>query len=184
MNKAMIAGIVIGAVAATAAGTFAGYKMLNPEPAYAEVVAVKEVNEKIQTPREVCENVAVTRQKPVKDQHQIIGTVAGAVIGGVLGKQVGGGRGQKVATVAGAAGGGYAGNKVQEGMQANDTYTTTERRCRTVTDTHDKLVGYDVSYRLGDQEGQVRMDHDPGDRIPVEEGKLVLTRPGANKTAP
>ncbi|MGK2915755.1 MAG: glycine zipper 2TM domain-containing protein [Porticoccaceae bacterium] len=184
MNKSMIAGMVIGALVATAGGVVAGYKMLNPEPDYAEVLAVNAVNEKIKTPREVCEDVAVTRQKPVKDQHQIIGTVAGAVIGGVLGKQVGGGRGQKVATVAGAAGGGYAGNKVQERMQANDTYTTTERRCHTVTDTRDKLVGYDVSYRLGDKEGQVRMDHDPGDRIAVKEGKLVLARGDTSKAAP
>lgn len=184
MNKAMIAGMVIGALVATAGGTIAGYKMLNPEPDHAEVLAVKAVNEKIKTPREVCESVAVTRQKPVNDQHQIIGTVAGAVIGGVLGKQVGGGAGKTVATVAGAAGGGYAGNKVQERMQANDTYTTTERRCHTVTDTQDKLIGYDVSYRLGDKEGQVRMDHDPGDRIAVKKGKLVLTRGAASTAAP
>ena len=35
-----------------------------------------------------------------------LGTVAGAVVGGLLGHQVGGGRGQTAATVAGAAGGG------------------------------------------------------------------------------
>jgi len=37
-------------------------------------------------------------------------------------------------------------------------------------------VGYDVSYRLGDETGQVRMDHDPGDVIPVRDGQLVLAK--------
>jgi uncharacterized protein YcfJ len=62
-------------------------------------------------------------------------------------------------------------------MQANDTYTTTERQCQTVTDTHEVVEGYDVSYRLGDTEGRVRMDQDPGDRIPVVDGQLVLSTP-------
>lgn len=39
-----------------------------------------------------------------------LGTVAGAVIGGVLGHQVGAGRGNTLATVAGAAGGAYVGH--------------------------------------------------------------------------
>jgi uncharacterized protein YcfJ len=96
------------------------------------------------------------------------------VIGGVLGNQVGGGSGQKLATVAGAAAGGYAGNRVQENMQAGSTYVTTERRCRTVTDSIQKLLGYDVTYRLGNEEAVVRMAQRPGDRIPVENGALVL----------
>jgi uncharacterized protein YcfJ len=39
-----------------------------------------------------------------------------------------------------------------------------------------------VRYRLGDQESTIKMDHDPGDRIPVREGKLVLDDSGADKT--
>ncbi|HSX87341.1 MAG TPA: hypothetical protein VLG17_05015, partial [Pseudomonas sp.] len=61
-------------------------------------------------------------------------------------------------------------------MQANDTYTTTETRCSTVTDTSEKVIGYDVKYQLDGKEGRVRMDSDPGSRIPVEDGQLVLTQ--------
>jgi uncharacterized protein YcfJ len=96
------------------------------------------------------------------------------VVGGVLGNQVGDGRGRKLATAAGAAAGGYAGNQVQKRMQAGNTYTTTETQCHTVYDSHEKIVGYDVHYKLGDQEGTIRMDRDPGERIPVENGQLVL----------
>ena len=34
--------------------------------------------------------------------------------------------------------------------------------------------GYEVRYRLGSKEGTVRMDHDPGQRIRVDHGRLVL----------
>lgn len=41
-----------------------------------------------------------------------VGTGLGAVVGGLLGNQVGGGNGKKIATVAGVLLGGYAGNEV------------------------------------------------------------------------
>jgi uncharacterized protein YcfJ len=100
----------------------------------------------------------------------------GAVVGGLLGNQIGGGNGKKIATVAGAVGGGYAGNQVQGRMQANDTYSTTETRCSTVTDPHQKIIGYEVKYDLDGTVGQVRMDRDPGQKIPVHDGRLVLTQ--------
>ena len=111
----------------------------------------------------------------VLDEHKVVGTATGAIIGGLLGNQVGEGQGKTLATVAGAVAGGYAGNKVQGNMQESNTYTTTERRCRTVTDSRTVVDGYDVSYRLGEEEGKVRMDHKPGDRIPVVDGQLVLS---------
>ena len=42
------------------------------------------------------------------------GAVAGAIIGGVLGHQVGSGRGNDVATAAGAIGGAVAGNEIEK----------------------------------------------------------------------
>ncbi|OHC25718.1 MAG: hypothetical protein A2Y50_11890 [Pseudomonadales bacterium RIFCSPLOWO2_12_59_9] len=173
MNKSLLVGAVLGAVGVTAGGAVATYSLVSA-PEYAEVLAVKPVKESIKTPSEVCEEVAVTRQKPVQDQHQIAGTAIGAVVGGLLGNQVGSGSGKKLATVAGAVGGGYAGNKVQENMQANSTYTTTETRCKTVTDVSEKLVGYDVKYELDGKVGRVRMASDPGATIPVKDGQLVL----------
>lgn len=173
MNKSLLVGAVLGAVGVTAGGAVATYNVVNA-PEYAEVLAVKPINETIRTPREVCQDVAVTRQAPVQDQHKIAGTAIGAVVGGLLGNQVGGGNGKKLATVAGAVGGGYAGNKVQENMQAKDTYTATETQCTTVTDTSQKVVGYDVKYELDGKVGQVRMASDPGKKIPLRDGQLVL----------
>lgn len=175
MNKSLLVGTVLGAVGVTAGGAVATYSLVSG-PQYAEVLAVTPVNETIKTPRQVCNDVVVTRQKPVQDQHRIAGTAVGAVVGGLLGNQIGGGTGKKVATVAGAVGGGYAGNKVQEHMQNSDTYTTTETRCSTVTDVSEKLLGYDVKYQLGEKVDTVRMDRDPGRQIPVRDGQLVLSQ--------
>nr|WP_262925037.1 glycine zipper 2TM domain-containing protein [Pseudomonas protegens] len=177
VNKSLLVGAVLGAVGVTAGGAVATYSLVKSGPEYAQVLAVQPVKQQIKTPREVCKDVAVTRQRPVKDEHQILGTVAGAVGGGLLGSMIGGGNGKKIATVAGAVGGGYAGNKVQEGMQERDTYTTTQTRCNTVNDISEKVVGYDVKYDLGGKQGQVRMDRDPGNQIPVDkEGRLILSQ--------
>lgn len=176
MNSSLVKGIVIGVVIATTGGVMAGYRsFIAPAvPTHAEVLDVVAAIEKVSTPRQVCESVEVTRARPVQDQHQIIGTVAGAVIGGVLGNQVGGGNGKKIATLAGAAAGGYAGNKVQERAQAGNTFVTTEERCTVVTDSTEKLLGYDVTYRIGEETGQVRMDQDPGEQIPLVDGRLTF----------
>lgn len=173
MDKSLVTGIAIGVAVATGGGAIAGYKMMD-KAQYAEVLNVKPIKKTIHTPREECHDEVVTHKRPVKDQNRIAGTAIGAVVGGLLGNQVGGGRGKTVATVAGAAAGGYAGNKTQEHMQDGDTYTTTEQRCRTVTDSEEKITGYEVRYRLKGKEDTVQMDHEPGDKIPVKDGQLVL----------
>ncbi|WP_416422716.1 glycine zipper 2TM domain-containing protein [Pseudomonas sp. App30] len=177
MNKSLLVGAVLGAVGVTAGGAVATYSLVKSGPEYAEVLAVDPINQEIKTPRKECHDVAVTHRRAVQDQHQVAGTVIGAVGGGLLGHLVGGGKGKTLATVAGAVGGGYAGNKVQEHMQNGDTYTTTESRCNTVNDISNKVVGYNVKYQLNGQVGQVKMDRDPGSKIPVsKDGQLVLTQ--------
>jgi uncharacterized protein YcfJ len=146
---------------------------------YADVIGIKEVTQKVTTPREDCKEVQVQKQAPVKDENRVAGTVIGGVAGGLLGSTIGGGTGRTVATVAGAAGGAYAGNQVQKNMQQKDTVTTTETRCTTVNETSQKLIGYDVTYRLDGKEKVVRTSFRPGPQIPVKDGQLVLTPPDA-----
>ena len=174
MDKSLATGLVIGAAVAVAAGAVAGLKLMNRGPDYAEVLKVTPVTKTIRAPRQECHDEQMTRQAPVKDEHQLVGTIAGAVIGGVIGHQIGGGSGRDIATVAGAAGGGYAGNRVQKNLQDRDTVTTTEQRCETVYDSSEKITGYHVHYRLDGKEATVTMDHDPGPRIPLRDGQLDL----------
>lgn len=176
MNKSMLAGIGIGVAAALGVATVAGLNVLDRGPQYAQVVSSTPIKESIKTPRKECRNVTVTHRRPVQDENRIAGSVLGAVAGGVIGHQFGGGRGRDVATVVGALGGGYAGNQIQGSMQEGDTYTTTQQRCKTVYDKSEKMLGYDVTYKIGDQQGKIRMDRDPGAQIPLDSnGQLILT---------
>src|SRR5262245_20153986 len=126
MNKSLITGLIVGAVVVTAGAAIAGWDYKERNPKYAEVLDVDPVSKTISTPRQVCNDEAVTQRAPVKDEKRVAGTVIGAVVGGVLGHQVGSGDGKKIATAAGAAAGGYAGNKVQKRVQENNTTTTTQ----------------------------------------------------------
>lgn len=174
----MIKGIAVGGLVMVVlgAGAVTGYKTLT-KPKFAEVVAVKEVMETVVTPRERCEDIQVQHQAPVKDRNRIAGTVVGGVAGGLLGSTVGGGKGKTLATLAGAAAGGYAGNQVQKNMQQKDVVTSTERRCKTVSEKSQKLVGYSVTYRLEGKDAMVRTSFRPGPTLPVEDGRVVTTPP-------
>jgi len=122
MNKQLVIGLVVGALAITAVAAVAGYRKTETHMNAAGV------------PQQECHDELVTLTKQTKDPNQITGTVAGALIGGVLGNQVGGGDGKKLATAGGAVAGGYAGNKIQEGMQERNTYQVLQQKCRTVSD--------------------------------------------------
>lgn len=181
MNKSMVGGVVIGVAVAAGGAAVASYG-LNQRTNSAEVLAVTPVTKTVHTPHEVCEDVQVTKQRPVKDDHQIAGTALGAIVGGVLGHQVGGGTGRELATVAGAAAGGYAGNRVEKHIQDKNTYTETQNRCHTVQESKQETVGYDVRYRLGETVDHVRMRERPGDRIPVKDGRLLINEEPAHRS--
>jgi uncharacterized protein YcfJ len=117
VNKSMLAGIGIGVAAALGVAAVAGLNVLDRGPQYAQVVSSTPIKETVKTPRQECRNVTVTHRRPVQDENRIAGSVLGAVAGGVIGHQFGGGRGRSVATVVGALGGGYAGNQIQGAMQ-------------------------------------------------------------------
>ena len=171
MNKSLLVGSVLGAAVATAGGAIAGYHAITVSRG-AEVVSVRALIKTLKTPRQECRDEQVTRAKPVKDHERLVGTGLGAVVGGLLGNQIGGGNGKALATVAGAAAGGYAGNQIQQKVQQGNTYTTTEQRCTTVYDRREVPAGYDVVYVLDGKHHHVHMDHDPGKRIPLKDGQV------------
>lgn len=183
MNKSLATGVVMGVLVAVGATAAAGFRLMHRGSEYAQVLEVEPLTRTIRTPRQECHEEAVTRRVPARDPHQVLGTVAGALIGGVIGHQIGGGSGRDIATLAGAAGGGYAGNRIQKNVQDSNTYTTHEQKCATVYDTSEQRVGYRVRYRLDGHEASVKMDHDPGERIPVKNGQLVLgSAPGTARS--
>lgn len=175
MKSAAIAALSIAGAVAVAGVGYGAYKVATPATSgYAKVVSVDPIVKSWQEPRQVCQEITVTHQKPVKDQHRITGTAIGAAIGGVIGHQFGGGSGKDAATAGGAIVGGIAGNQTQKKMQENNTYTTTEQQCQTVMDNKSRTEGYDVTYVFNDEQATIRMDKKPGDRLQIEDGQVVM----------
>jgi uncharacterized protein YcfJ len=221
MNKT----VIVSAASLFAAGvTFAAYQNGNFGPQYAEVIStnpitVKEdiygevvdvdpITKTIAGTREVCEDHQVERRRPERFGNKD-GTVVGVVVGGLLGNQIGGGNGKKLATVAGAVGGGFAGREIDRRHVGGQKYITNERVCHNENTSHEKTVGYNVQYRaedgqlltqrenkkpgkrlwLGEKDvvvgydvawrykektGKLRMDEKPGERLPIQDGVILV----------
>ncbi|MGW8391506.1 glycine zipper 2TM domain-containing protein [Pseudoduganella sp. HUAS MS19] len=77
-----------------------------------------------------------------------LGAAGGALVGGLLGNQVGGGNGRKLATVAGAVGGAVVGNQVEGNMKSRTSYQVRVRmddgKLRTISTSSS-------SWQAGDQ---------------------------------
>ncbi|MGP1667340.1 MAG: glycine zipper 2TM domain-containing protein [Rhodanobacter sp.] len=142
---------------------------------YAKVVSVEPVRNEVNNPQQVCHDETVTHTAEPKDKHRIAGTAIGAVVGGLAGNQIGGGKGKTLATVAGAVGGGYAGNRIEANQQQGKVTTSVERRCKTVNNSTSKIVGYDVRYEYNGVTRTTRMKKDPGDRVEVQDGVSVVS---------
>ncbi|UVW30133.1 glycine zipper 2TM domain-containing protein [Massilia sp. H6] len=69
-----------------------------------------------------CGNVESVRTIKQRAEGSGLGAAGGAVLGGLLGNQVGGGTGRTLATAAGAIGGAVVGNQVEGNMKATTTY--------------------------------------------------------------
>ncbi|MEO8857387.1 MAG: beta/gamma crystallin-related protein [Burkholderiaceae bacterium] len=93
-------------------------------------------------------------------------TIAGAVIGGILGHQVGNGRGQDLATVGGAIAGGAVGASVGRRGAGGDQATRDVQRCHTVP-SQAQPASWDVSYEFRGQQHRVQMSSPPGATITV-----------------
>ncbi len=124
----------------------------------AEVTAVRAV---VQTPEQRCwvESEAVVQES----RRNVPAIVIGAVIGGILGHQVGDGRGRDLATVGGAVAGGAIGSQVGRNGQPD---TQDVQRC-TNPPPQARADLWDVSYVFRGQEHRVQMTSEPGATITV-----------------
>jgi outer membrane lipoprotein SlyB len=74
-----------------------------------------------------CGTVQDVHVEKRKGEGGALGIIGGALVGGLLGHQIGGGSGKTLATVGGAAAGGYAGNEVQKHVNSRNVWVTTVR---------------------------------------------------------
>ena len=90
------------------------------EPAAVRVASVK-------VACSYCGVVESTREISTRAEGSGVGAAGGAVVGGLLGNQVGGGHGKEAMTVDGAIGGAVIGNQIEGKIKATRSYETTVR---------------------------------------------------------
>lgn len=108
----------------------------------------------------------IERQQVVeRGDLNVPGAIAGAVIGGLLGHQIGGGHGRDVATAGGVVAGAAIGANV--GRDGAQVASRDVQRCTTVhRDAHPEY--WDVTYRFGGQVHRAQFNAPPGRTIVVD----------------
>ena len=136
----------------------------------ARVLKVKPIYETVTVshPETRCWNEQVRHYQPASSGSHTP-TIAGAILGGVIGNQFGGGKGKDAMTVAGAVLGGSIGNDYRKKTAGHSSYVTTEKRCETVENYREttELVGYNVKYQYRGENYWTRMSRDPGEYVKV-----------------
>ncbi|EHP40731.1 hypothetical protein OR16_24080 [Cupriavidus basilensis OR16] len=86
-----------------------------------------------------------------------LGAVGGAVIGGLLGNQIGKGNGRILGTVAGAVGGGFAGNQIEKTVRKDTSYQVRVQMDNGShrTFTYQADPGVQIGERVHMQDGQL-----------------------------
>ena len=89
--------------------------------------ALTQANPSTQKKCAECGVIDSIREVTTKGQSSGLGVVGGAVVGGLLGNQLGAGSGKNVATVVGAVGGAVAGNQIEKSVKSTRSYDITVR---------------------------------------------------------
>ena len=162
MNKnTILAGIIVGGAALAGLGALLYNSGYDPLQKYATVVAVNPAFDKARTPRIVCGDEATLAQAQA----------ASAMTAGDVARDF-----QSTAPSAPASPAGKPATPTEKPAAGKAEGDEAAPRCLTVYDMTSVEAGYDVTYELDGQQKVVRMDRDPGRRIPIEDGKLVVSQ--------
>jgi uncharacterized protein YcfJ len=138
---------------------------------YARVVQVDPIVREfaVEVPVRECWDEVVYHE-PRRRRGTAGATIAGGLIGGLVGNQFGSGRGQDAATVVGGLLGATIANDVARENRRRDDYRgyqETIRRCENTTELRyeERVEGYHVTYRYQGREYTTRTLEHPGERI-------------------
>ena len=140
---------------------------------FATVIHVKPNYQNVQVPRHrnECQTVEVPIYSNVGGQASTGDTIFGALIGGALGNQVGGGKGKDAMTVLGAIIGADVANKRAATGQQQIVGYRQEENCRKISfyETHERLKNYRITYEFNGIQATslTQNQYKVGDRIPV-----------------
>ncbi|MCL4744946.1 MAG: glycine zipper 2TM domain-containing protein [Burkholderiaceae bacterium] len=130
-------------------------------------VPVNSVRAVIGTPEQRCwvEQEQVAQER---GNASVPAAIAGALIGGILGHQIGGGSGKDIATVGGAVAGAAVGANLGRDSGGLRTQTRDVQRCENVPGQA-RAEYWEVTYEFRGQEHRVQMADRPGRTISVNE---------------
>jgi uncharacterized protein YcfJ len=132
----------------------------------ARVISATPVTQQFTTPQQYCHNETIQ----VQGQKSGAGALMGAIAGGAIGNNVGGGDGRTAATLLGLVGGAMVGNNI-EGESA--PVTKNVPRCQTENVIESRVVGFNVVYEYAGIQYRTQMQRDPGTQFAVRVSPLV-----------
>lgn len=132
----------------------------------ARVISSTPIVQQVAVPQQVCN----TQQVATPGAKTGAGALMGAVAGGAVGNQVGGGGGRAVATIVGVLGGAMLGNSI-EGSSPPQVQNV--QNCSTQTRYENRTVAYHVSYEYAGRQYSVQMPNDPGQYLPVQVSPII-----------
>lgn len=134
-------------------------------PAHAEeigkVISSTPIIQQVAVPRQVCN----TQQVVTEGQKSGAGAAMGAIAGGAVGSQMGGGSGKTLATMAGIFGGAILGNSI-EGASAPEVKNV--QNCSQQVVYENRTMAYNVVYEYAGKQYTVQMPQDPGPTVRLQ----------------
>jgi len=183
MKKNTLTRVILASIIAVSSTAFAGknhhdkkHQVRHKLFTYAKVVKVTPIYREIRvtTPVKQCWSKPVNYSKKDRTMNYPAGaTLAGGLIGGVIGHQFGKGRGKALATAAGTFIGAQIGHNSSKGhfqKASFDRHTGYEKHCEiTNRVSYEEVVdSYKVSYRYKGKRYQTTMPYDPGKKIKLK----------------
>jgi uncharacterized protein YcfJ len=131
---------------------------LAPAQEVGRVISSVQVIQQVSVPRQVC----MQEQVAVQQNKSGAGAAMGAIAGGVLGNQIGGGSGKAAATALGIFGGAILGNNIEGAPPAQ---MQNVQNCTTQNIFENRVTGYNVAYEFNGKQYNVQLPRDPGPTI-------------------
>jgi uncharacterized protein YcfJ len=131
---------------------------------YEDTARIVSVDQRVEQSRQPHQECGAGAGAPA--QPGVAGLALGGVAGGVVGSQIGKGRGKLAATAVGAVAGAVIGNQIQNGGLAQ-----AQPRCVMVNDMQTRVVGYQIAYEY---QGRTYIDNIPA----MQNAAPIAYKPG------
>jgi uncharacterized protein YcfJ len=137
-----------------------------------KVISSTPIIQQVAVPRQVCN----TQQVVTEGQKSGAGAVMGAIAGGAVGNQIGGGSGRAAATMLGIFGGAILGDNIEGGGTPE---VKNVQSCSQQMFYENRTMAYNVVYEFAGKQYTVQMPQDPGPTVRLQITPMV---PAANNT--